>query len=121
MNLRAVERAAWTLGIGGFLAVVVGSLLAPDSTAFWPYAVGSLAVGLPVAHWYLGHELDELAADRAGRLTLFFLVLFGAVYVGFRAVELVATPDTVLDFAGRVVVLMAALSVARRTASRGGE
>ena len=121
MNLRAVERAAWTLGIGGFLAVVVGSLLAPDSTAFWPYAAGSLAVGLPVAHWYLDHQLDELATERAGRLTLFFLVLFGCVYVGFRAVELVAPPDSALDFGGRVVMLMVALSVARRTAGRDGE
>ncbi|WP_135827810.1 hypothetical protein [Halorussus halobius] len=121
MNWLAVERAAWTLGVGGFLAVLVGSLVAPDPTAFWPYAVGSLVVGLPVAHWYLDHQLDELAADRAGRLTLFFLVLFGSVYVGFRAVELVAVPDSVLDLAGRVVVLLVALSVARRTAGRDGE
>lgn len=121
MNWLAVERAAWTLGLGGFLAVLVGSLLSPDSTAFRPYAVGSLAVGLPVAHWYLDHQLDELSTERAGRLTLFFLVLFGVVYVGFRAVELVAGPDTVLDFVGRVVTLMAALSVARRTASRDDE
>jgi len=121
VNWLTVERAAWTLGLGGFLAVLVGSLLSPEPTAFWPYAVGSLAIGVPVAHWYVGRQLGAFPTESAGRLTSFFLVLFGVSYVGFWAVERAVAPDTALDLAGRVVTVLVALSVADRTASRGGD
>ncbi|USZ69307.1 hypothetical protein NGM10_06105 [Halorussus salilacus] len=119
MNWLAIERGAWTLSVGGFLAVLLGALVSPRPDGVGPYAVGSLAVGLPVAHWFVGRQLGDFPAADAGRLTTFFLALFAVSYVGFLAVEFaVASGGTVvlLARAGAVVV---ALSVSRRAATAG--
>ncbi|UPV72775.1 hypothetical protein M0R89_09455 [Halorussus limi] len=45
MRLRTVERAAWTLGIGGFLSYLLGALLAPNPTRILPAVVGASVLG----------------------------------------------------------------------------
>ncbi|WP_132057216.1 hypothetical protein [Halorussus amylolyticus] len=117
MNWQDAERAAWTLGLGGFLAILFGALVAPNPTAFWPYAAVSLLVGLPIARWYVNQK--TASHDGAGRLTLFFLALFGVSLVGFWTVERVVAPETALDLAGRVVTVLVALRVARRASGDG--
>lgn len=119
MTVRTVERAAWTLGIGGFLTYLVGALLAPNPTRILPYVVGASVVGFPVAHWYVGRQLGDFSSEGAGRLTLFFLTMFVVSYLGFETVEFAAAPDTTTDTVGRAAAVLVGLSVGRRVANRG--
>lgn len=119
MNVRTVERVAWTLGVGCFLAVLLGGLLSPNPAAFVPYAAGSLAVALPVAHWYVGKQLATFPDEGAGRLSLLFLALFAVSFLGFEAVEVATAPETTAATLGRTVAVVAGLVVAGRAASGG--
>ncbi|MFC4448948.1 hypothetical protein [Halorussus aquaticus] len=119
MRLRTVERAAWTLGIGGFLSYLLGALLAPNPTRILPYVVGASFVGFPIADWYVRGQLGDFPSESAGRLTLFFLSIFVVSYLGFEAVEFVAAPDSAVETVGEAAALVVALSVGHRAANRG--
>lgn len=120
MTLRTVERAAWTLGIGGFLAYLLGALLAPDPTRILPYAVGASVVGFPIAQWFVDRRLDDFPGEGAGRLTAFFLAVFAVTVLGMAAVDLVAAPDSTVGTAGRVAAAMVGLDAGRRVADGDG-
>lgn len=119
MDLRTVERAAWTLGVGGFLAVLLGTLLAPNPTRPLPYVVVASAVGLPIAYWYVRRGLDGVPSEGAGRLTLFFATMVLVAYLGMEAVGLVAAPDSTAETVGQAVAALVGISAGRRTAHRG--
>ncbi|UPV98817.1 hypothetical protein M0R88_09760 [Halorussus gelatinilyticus] len=120
MNPRSVERAVWTLGIGGFLAYLLGALLAPNPTRILPYVAGASVVGVPIANWYVTRELDRFPSEGAGRLTMFFLTTFVVAYLGMEAVEFVVAPDSTAETVGQAAATLVGLHVGRRTAYRGG-
>lgn len=120
MNLRTVERAVWTLGIGGFLSYLLGALLAPDPSRVLPFAAGASVVGFPVAHWYVGRQLGDFPSEGAGRLTLFFAAMFVVSYLGMEAVEVVTAPDSTAETVGQAAAVLVGIHLGRRTAYRGG-
>lgn len=120
MTLRTVERAAWTLAIGGFLAYVAGALLAPNPNRILPYVAVGAVVGFPIAHWYVGKQLGEFPSESAGRLTLFFATTFVVAYLGMEAVAVVTAPDSTVETVGEAAATLVGLFVGHRAASRGG-
>jgi hypothetical protein len=120
VNLRTVERAVWTLGIGGFLSYLLGALLAPDPTRVLLFAAGASVVGFPVAYWYVDRQLGDFPSEGAGRLTLFFAAMLVVSYLGMEAVEVVTAPDSTAETVGQAAAVLVAIHLGRRTAYRGG-
>lgn len=119
MNWRRVERGAWTLALGGFLAVLLGGLLAPNPNGVVPYAVASLVVALPVVYWTLGYSWGG-EETRPGQPTLFFAVVLLVGTAAFRAADLLVPADGTLGVIARAVAFGLAYLVARRVAYHGG-
>lgn len=120
MNPRTVERAVWTFAIGGFVSYLLGALLAPNPTMILPSVAAASVVGFPVAHWYVGKQLDEFPSEGAGRLTLFFAATFVVAYLGMEAVEAVTAPDSTAETVGQAAATLVGLFVGNSTAYRGG-
>ncbi|WP_128477408.1 hypothetical protein [Halorussus pelagicus] len=120
MTLQTVERWVWTVAVGGFLAYLLGALLAPNPTRIHPYVVGASVAGLPIAHWYVGGEVAGFPSDGAGRLTLFFLTMFVVAYLGMEAVGVVAGPDSAAGTVGRAGSVLVGIRLGRRAADRAG-
>ena len=119
MNWRRVERGAWTLLLGGFLAVLLGGLLAPNPNGVVPYAVASLVVALPVVYWTLGYSWDS-ETTRPGQPTLFFVAVTVVGTVAFQAADLLIPADGTLGALARAVAFGLAYLVARQVAYHGG-
>ncbi|MFC4550624.1 MULTISPECIES: hypothetical protein [Halorussus] len=119
-NWRAVERVGWTLALGGFLAVMLGSVLAPNPTRFWPAAAASLVVALPVAYWFVARHQRADDGPVAGRFTLFVMVAVAAATATISLVESATAPGTTAAAAGRTAAVVAALLVGNWVGYGGG-
>ncbi|WP_158058069.1 hypothetical protein [Halorussus halophilus] len=119
MNWRRVERGAWSLLLGGFLAFLVGGLLAPNPNSFLPYAIGSLVLTLPVVYWLLGRSWDDDQTN-PGQPTLFFVVIMLVGTAAFQATDLLVSRDTTVGTLVGAAAFGFAYLVARGVAYHGG-
>lgn len=119
MNWRRVELVVWTLALGGFLAFLVGALLAPNPNGFLPYAVASLVVTLPVVYWLLDNSWDDEQTN-PGQPTLFFVVIMVVGTAAFQLSDLLVSPETTVGTVVRAAAFGLAYLVARRVVYGGG-